>query len=126
MSGSMTTGAGKGNFPPTRWSLVLTAECGTPSESSLALESICRVYWYPLYAYARRCGQSPHDAQDITQEFFRLLLEKHWLKDADSERGRLRAFLVTALKRFMAKDWRRLSAQRRGGGHSHFTLDSAL
>lgn len=79
-----------------------------------------------MYAYARRCGQSAHDAQDITQEFFRLLLEKHWLKDADSEKGRLRAFLVTALKRFMAKDWRRLSAQRRGGGQSHFTLDTAL
>ena len=85
-------------------------------ESAAALEAICRAYWYPLYAYVRRCGQSPHDAQDLTQEFFCRLLEKRWLESADREKGKLRTFLMVALKTFMSKEWRRASAQRRGGG----------
>src|SRR5512140_344917 len=91
-----------GAFPPTRWSLVLAARQRPSPASAEALETVCRAYWHPLYAYARRCGNSPHDAQDVTQEFFRLLLEKRWLDQADREKGRLRAFLLTALKHFMA------------------------
>jgi RNA polymerase sigma-70 factor (ECF subfamily) len=106
---------------------VVLAATRTPSpESAAALETLCRAYWYPLYAYVRRCGQSPHDAQDLTQEFFRRLLEKRWLDDADRAAGRLRTFLITDLKRFMAKEWRRAQAQRRGGGHASVPMDTAF
>jgi RNA polymerase sigma-70 factor (ECF subfamily) len=88
------------------------------------LEAICRAYWYPLYAYVRRCGQSPHDAQDITQEFFCRLLEKRWLDAADREKGKLRTFLIVMLKKFMSKEWRRALAQRRSGGHAHVQFDT--
>jgi RNA polymerase sigma-70 factor (ECF subfamily) len=88
------------------------------------LEAICRAYWYPLYAYVRRCGQSAHDAQDLTQEFFCRLLEKRWLDSADREKGKLRTFLIVALKDFMCKEWRRASAQHRGGGQSQVPFDT--
>lgn len=113
-------------FPNTRWSLVLAARSNASSESAAALEAICRAYWYPLYAYARRCGQSPHDAQDLTQEFFCRLLEKRWLDSADREKGKLRTFLVVALKSFMAKQWRRVSALKRGGGRTHAQIDTSF
>src|SRR5438067_10049872 len=103
-------------FPHTRWSVVLAATQQPSAEAEAALETLCRAYWYPLYAYVRRSGQSAHDAQDLTQEFFRLLLEKRWLAAADQRKGRLRTFLITALKHFMAKEWRRESARKRGGG----------
>jgi RNA polymerase sigma-70 factor (ECF subfamily) len=90
------------------------------------LEAICQAYWYPLYAYVRRCGQSPHDAQDLTQEFFRRLLERRWLKSADPEKGKLRTFLIVALKKFMSNEWDRASAQRRGGGRAHAPIDTAF
>jgi RNA polymerase sigma factor (sigma-70 family) len=113
-------------FPPTRWSVVLAARQRPSPESAAALEALCRSYWYPLYAYVRHCGQPPHDAQDLTQGFFCRLLEKHWLDAADREKGRLRTFLIVALKHFMAKEWRRASAQRRGGGQPHLPLDTAF
>lgn len=112
-------------FPPTRWSLVLAAQGGVP-DSAEALELLCRAYWYPLYAFARRSGHPPHDAQDLTQEFFSRLLARHWLDAADRDKGRLRTFLVVALKRFMANEWRRASAQRRGGGQAHVPIDTAF
>src|SRR5262245_59908210 len=113
-------------FPKTRWSVVLAAKQTSSPESAAALEALCRAYWYPLYAYVRRCGQSPHDAQDLTQEFFRCLLEKRWLDSAERAKGKLRTFLVVALKNFMSKEWRRASAQRRGGGVAHAPLDTAI
>ncbi|HEX5221966.1 MAG TPA: sigma factor [Verrucomicrobiae bacterium] len=113
-------------FPPTRWSVVLAATQQPAAEAEAALEAICRAYWYPLYAFVRRSGQSPHDAQDLTQEFFRQLLEKRWLVAADREKGRLRTFLVTALKHFMAKEWRRASAHKRGGGLAHVPMDTVF
>src|SRR5438034_705212 len=114
------------SFPQTRWSVVLDATLRHSPASAAALETICRAYWYPLYAYVRRCGQPPHDAQDLTQEFFSRLLEKRWLDAADREKGRLRTFLIVALKKFMAKEWRRLSAQRRGGGQVHIPMNTAF
>ncbi len=113
-------------FPHTRWSVVLAATRTPSPESASALETICRAYWQPLYAYIRRTGQSPHDAQDLTQEFFRLLLEKGWLQDADRGRGRLRTFLITAFKHFIAKEWRRAAAQKRGGGQAPVELDTRI
>ena len=106
-------------FPNTRWSVVLAARRqGTP-EAGAALEAICKLYWPPLFAYVRRYGYSEADAQDVTQEFFRQLLEKQWLDDVDREKGKLRTFLMVALKGFMSKERRRAQAQRRGGGHAH-------
>jgi RNA polymerase sigma factor (sigma-70 family) len=113
-------------FPNTRWSVVLAAKQQPSPESAAALEAICRAYWYPLYAYVRRCGQSPPDAQDLTQEFFCRLLEKRWLDSANPDKGKLRTFLVVALKHFMSKEWRRASAQRRGGGQSQVQFDTAF
>jgi RNA polymerase sigma factor (sigma-70 family) len=113
-------------FPHTRWSVVLAATQPGSPEAVGALETLCRAYWHPLYAYVRRCGHSPHDAQDLTQEFFQRLLEKRWLEDVDREKGRLRTFLVLALKYFMANEWRRASAQKRGGNQFHVPLDTEL
>jgi RNA polymerase sigma-70 factor (ECF subfamily) len=119
-----SSSAPPGAFPPTRWSLVLAARQPPSPASAEALEAVCRAYWYPLYAYVRRCGNSPHDAQDLTQEFFRLLLEKRWLEQADRDKGRLRSFLITALKRFVAQEWRRQSARKRGGGQDCIPVDT--
>src|SRR3989442_778815 len=126
MSEAMTSRALPQAFPHTRWSVVLAATQDPSPESAAALETICRAYWYPLYAYVRRCGQSAPDAQDLTQEFFCRLLQKRWLDTADREKGRLRTFLIVAMKKFMAKEWRRLSAKRRGGGQAHVPMDTAL
>src|SRR5437763_1723712 len=93
-------------FPNTRWSVVLAAKQRPSPESAAALEAICIAYWYPLYAYVRRCGQSPPDAQDLTQEFFCRLLDKRWLDSANPDKGKLRTFLIVALKHFMSKEWR--------------------
>ena len=113
-------------FPNTRWSVVLAATQRPSPESAAALEAICRAYWYPLHAYVRRCGQPPHDAQDLTQEFFCRLLEKRWLDAADREKGKLRIFLITALKHFMCNEWRKAAAQRRGGGEAPVQFDTAI
>jgi RNA polymerase sigma-70 factor (ECF subfamily) len=113
-------------FPPTRWTLVSSATGKDSAESAAALEAICRAYWYPLYAYVRRCGHPPHDAQDLTQEFFCRLLEKRWLDAADREKGRLRIFLITVLRHFMSNEWRKASAQRRGGGQAPVPLDTSI
>lgn len=111
-------------FPNTRWSVVLAARQEFSPESAAALEAICRAYWQPLYVYVRRCGQSPEDAQDLTQEFFRRLLEKRWLDSVDPAKGKLRTFLIVALKNFMGKEWRRSSAQKRAGSHPHAAFDT--
>jgi len=126
MSSQASSSEGPQIFPNTRWSVVLAARQPASPESAAALEAICRAYWYPLYAFVRRSGQSPPDAQDLTQEFFCRLLEKRWLDAADREKGRLRTFLVVALKNFMRKEWRRASACRRGGGQSPVPFDTAL
>jgi RNA polymerase sigma-70 factor (ECF subfamily) len=103
---------------------VLAARGDAAAEARAALETLCRTYWYPLYAYVRRMGQSPHDAEDLTQEFFARLLEKEWLLAADREKGRFRTFLLVALKRFMAREWQRAAAQKRGGLQTHVPLDT--
>lgn len=113
-------------FPNTRWSVVLAARQQFSPESAAALETICRAYWHPLYAYARRSGLAPHDAQDLVQEFFCRLLEKHWLDSANPEKGKLRSFLIVALKHFLNKEWRHASAQKRGGGQAHIQIDTTF
>jgi DNA-directed RNA polymerase specialized sigma24 family protein len=107
----------------TRWSVVDAAAGGTSHAADEALERICRDYWYPLYAFARRSGHSADDAKDLTQGFFATLLDKRWLAAADREKGRLRTFLLTAFRRFMAKEWRRIRAEMRGGRVTTVPLD---
>ena len=89
------------------------------------MELLCRTYWYPLYAYVRRQGHNSHDAQDLTQEFFSRLLEKGYLHAAAAEKGRFRTFLLVALQRFLANEWDRGAALKRGGGRTHVPLDAA-
>lgn len=113
-------------FVTTHWSVVLTAREGNSSKSSEALEALCRTYWFPLYAFVRRQGRNPHDAQDLTQEFFARLLEKEYLKSAAQEKGRFRTFLLVALKRFLANDWDRQHAQKRGGVSLIVPIDPEL
>lgn len=113
-------------FVTTRWSVVLAARDKASPTAAGALETICRVYWYPIYALVRREGHAPHDAQDLTQEFFARLLEKDYLQAADREKGRLRTFLRVALKRFLLNEWDRLRAQKRGGGVAPVSFDTAV
>src|ERR1700752_2408575 len=103
-------------FVTTQWSVVLTAARADTPQAQAALEKLCRSYWYPLYAYARRRGHSAEDAQDLTQAFFARLLECNWVGDADRARGRFRTFLLTAMSRFLADQWDKKRAQKRGGG----------
>jgi len=113
-------------FATTRWSVVLKARDQSCPDSAAALETLCRAYWYPLYACVRRQGHSPPDAQDLTQEFFARLLAKDYLRVVAPEKGRFRAFLRVALRRFLANQWDRVRARKRGGGQAPFPLDGAL
>ena len=99
-------------------------QAGTDSpQAHQALELLCGNYWYPLYAYVRRQGHSAHDAQDLTQAFFARLLEKNYLADVHREKGRFRSFLLASLKHFLANEWDREQALKRGGGKRLIALD---
>ena len=111
-----TPESGGGWFGTTHWSVVLSAGCADAPDAAAALERLCAAYWYPLYAYVRRRGHSPADAQDLTQEFFARLLEGNWVAQADRTRGRFRSFLLMALNRFLANEWHKSHALKRGGG----------
>jgi RNA polymerase sigma-70 factor (ECF subfamily) len=104
---------------------VLAAGQRGNAASDRALEQLCRAYWPPLYAYVRRRVGDLHEAQDLTQAFFERLLEKRYLAQADPGRGRFRAFVVTAFKHFLANEWEKARAQKRGGGRATFSLDFA-
>jgi RNA polymerase sigma-70 factor (ECF subfamily) len=112
-----------GGFVTTRWTVVLAAGRGGTQESQEALASLCGAYWYPLYAFVRRLGRRPEEAQDLTQAFFARLLEKNYLRAADPGRGRFRSFLLAAFKHFLSKERERTRAQKRGGGRKHLPLD---
>lgn len=115
-----------GAFVTTHWSVVLAA--GRASDTSRArdaLARLCQTYWNPLYAYARRLGHSPHDAQDLTQEFFARLLAKNFLAGADESRGRFRSYLLASYKHFLANEWDKARAQKRGGGQVPIPIDVA-
>ena len=103
-------------FVTTHWSVVLTAGRSDTTRAGDALEKLCRTYWYPLYAYVRRRGHSLEDAQDLTQAFFARLLERNWVGQADQQKGRFRSFLLSAMNHFLADEWDKARAQKRGGG----------
>jgi RNA polymerase sigma factor (sigma-70 family) len=113
-------------FATTRWSEVLAAGQGDSRQGHEALARLCETYWYALYAFVRRRGLSPEDAQDSTQEFFSRLLAGNWLSDADRAKGRFRTFLLTALNRFLANEWDRAHALKRGGGALAIPFDTKV
>jgi RNA polymerase sigma-70 factor (ECF subfamily) len=114
---------GEGRFAATHWSVVLAAASEDSQEAATALETLCRQYWYPLYAFVQRLGHAPADAEDIVQSFFSNLLEKRSLQHADPLRGRFRTFLLASLKHFMTNEWQRQRTAKRGGGVPAFSLD---
>ena len=113
----------QGRFNSTQWSLVLAAaERSTPASEN-ALSSLCAAYWTPLYAYIRRLGYEVPEAQDMTQAFFTRLLEKNYLADVKREKGKFRTFLLTSLNHFLANEWDRKQAQKRGGNVTIIPLE---
>jgi RNA polymerase sigma-70 factor (ECF subfamily) len=112
-----------GRFATTHWSLIVAARDGEAGEARAALADLCRVYWYPLYAYVRRQGHPAEEAQDLTQEFFARLLEKDFLGGVDQQKGKFRSFLLTACKHFLVNERHRARAQKRGGGRASISLD---
>lgn len=114
--------SGSERFPDTRWSLVRRAGNDTPV-ARRALEEICRSYWGPLYAFARRSGKSPSDAEDLTQDFFAHLLEKETFAKIRQEGGKLRSFLLTAFRNFSTDRLRRDCAAKRGGGLAPLSME---
>lgn len=116
--------AGSPVFVTTRWSVVVAAQRRDSPEAAQALEHLCQAYWYPLYAHVRRAGHSPADAEDLTQAFFARLLAKDWLVVAERERGRFRSFLLGALKHFLANEWDKARALKRGGHLQMVSLDA--
>lgn len=110
------------HFHTTRWSIVLAAGQISSRESRGALESLCQAYWFPVYSYVRRHVQLD-DAQDLTQGFFTHLLDTQAIGKAHPERGRFRAFLLTTLKNFLANEWHKVQAEKRGGGNAPLRLD---
>jgi RNA polymerase sigma-70 factor (ECF subfamily) len=113
-------------FVTTHWSLVLSARDKKSPQSAEALEKLCRAYWYPLYAYVRRTGQSKENAEDLTQAFFARLLERNAVAAVAPEKGRFRSFLLASLNHFLSDEWDKARAQKRGGGKViSFDLQSA-
>src|SRR5512145_1416957 len=110
-------------FETTHWSLVLAAGRGESSHTREAFAALCEIYWYPLYAYVRRQGYNPDDAQELTQAFFTRLIEKRDVQRVRRERGRFRSFLLASLKHFLLNDARRRRASRRGGGQTPLALE---
>jgi RNA polymerase sigma-70 factor (ECF subfamily) len=110
-------------FPSTLWTLVLSAGGRRTESSQRALARLCELYWQPVYIYVRKCGYPPEEGRDLTQEFFRVLLEKDVLADADQGRGRFRSFLLTAVKHFLSNQLDYGRAIKRGGGRAILSLD---
>jgi RNA polymerase sigma-70 factor (ECF subfamily) len=112
-------------FATTHWSVVLNSR-GSSAKAAEALEKLCRAYWWPLYGFVRREGYSPEEAQDLTQGFFQLLLQRKDFDKVRQEKGRLRSYLLTALKNFLGEAHRRLTTMKRGSGEPLVALDELL
>jgi len=110
-------------FHTTHWTVVMAARSGDGTNGQEALATLCSTYWYPLYAYIRRKGASPHEAEDLTQEFFYRFLEREALESVQPAAGKFRSFLLICLKNFLANERERAHAQRRGGGRVPIPLD---
>ena len=115
-----------GQFTTTHWSVVVRAGHEESSATRDALSELCRVYWCPLYAFARRQGHARPEAEDLTQDFFAYLMDRGFIGAADPQKGRFRSFLLTAFKRFLANEWHRQHAQKRGGFVDMVSIDAEL
>ena len=113
-----------GLFATTHWSVVLAAGTQDSPQAAEALETLCRTYWYPLYAYVRRRGYGPEDAQDLTQSFFTRLLKENYPRQANRARGKFRSFLLLTLNHFLSDERARATARKRGGGQVIVSLDA--
>jgi RNA polymerase sigma-70 factor (ECF subfamily) len=122
LTGTDPASAGPAAFTTTHWSVVLEAQGESPAAQQ-ALEDLCRIYWRPIYSFARREGANPEEAKDITQGFFALILERKDFSSVRQEKGRLRSFLLASLKHFMANERRDAAAIKRGGGQRTLPLD---
>ncbi len=111
------------DFRTTHWSLVLTAGDETSRNRDDALDRLCRTYWYPLYAYVRRKGRSPQDAEDLTQGFFESFLQRNYLHTLRADKGKFRSFLLASMNHYLANDHDHRSRQKRGGGVFHFSWE---
>src|SRR5438477_5555863 len=112
-----------GQFHTTQWGLVMAASGDHSEAAKAALEELCNIYWYPLYAFVRRQGQTVENAQDLTQEFFLRLLQDNSFQGADPQRGRMRSFLLASLKNFLVNEWEKARTVKRGGNHITFSWD---
>ena len=114
------------NFETTQWNLVASSNTDQVSQitARLALEELCRTYWYPLYAFVRSRGHSSNDAQDLTQAFFTKIIETNGLASADASRGRFRSYILGAMKHFLSHDLERKQALKRGGGKRIVEFDA--
>jgi len=110
-------------FHTTRWSVVLAAGHESSPDREEALAALCEAYWHPLYVFARRQGHNAADAQDLTQAFFTRLLKRNDFAGLRPERGRFRAFLLASMRHFLANEWDRSKAKKRGGDIRHFSID---
>ncbi len=115
--------ASTSRFQTTSWSLVIAAAGRSSTEARGALANLCQTYWRPVYSFIRRSGYPPDQAQDLTQGFFLVLLDKNYLADADRQRGRFRSFLLTSVKNFVANERDRAYTLKRGGGQSPVSID---
>ena len=112
-------------FATTHWSVIVAASQPGNDQHDQALATLCQYYWLPVYAYIRRRGNRPADAQDLAQEFFARLLAKQWLAGIEPQGSRFRSFLLTAVSRFLANEHDRSCAAKRGGGTLHLNLEEA-
>jgi RNA polymerase sigma factor (sigma-70 family) len=122
LSATSETVRGPAIFATTHWSVVLEAQ-GESQAAQEALERLCRTYWRPIYGYVRRHGEGTHDAEDLTQGFFALLLERKDLNTVRKEKGRLRSYLLASVKHFLADKSRRAMALKRGKGERLIPFD---
>ncbi len=119
----MDSPVGSARFTTTHWSVILEAACPEAPGSVDAFARLYRDYWHPLYAYLRRRGYSHHEAEDLNQGFLVSLLERDRLRDLERGGGRFRSFLLKALQNFLANEWDRATAAKRGGGQAIVPLD---
>jgi RNA polymerase sigma-70 factor (ECF subfamily) len=113
-------------FTTTHWSVILAAGQEDSPHASRCLAILCQTYWYPLYAYLRGEGHGPHDAEDLTQEFFARFLAKNYLRAVDPSKGKFRSFLLASLKHFLANEWDRRQRVKRGGEFEIVSWDQEM
>lgn len=123
MSESESTDNKSSPFPETRWTIIGVAQDKASDRAFDALSDLCEAYWYPLYGFLRSTGSSEADAQDLIQGFLAMMVEKDYIKSADKEKGKLRTFLLDALTKFRAKDYRKQNAIKRGGDVTQVSID---